>query len=250
MSKDVEVLTSTEARVEFGWSRDMMTKLLRSGTLPFTTDPLDKRLKWVKRSDVARLCEASRKRKLQPQSPNSTSIDQAKAASIARTSTADRRATRRRESDRLKPSDQVVLNYLRTLCAVTGTETTSPVGYETIAERCGICPRQAQICCDRLVTAHRLERLGYDAGHPDLTQRGMRYRVPGATHDSHCCQRPHQGVTERVRVMAQGSRRKRVPQSGDHAGGTADGLLSSLSERQPARNTHDLQKHHPRIVGR
>lgn len=184
MSKDVEDLLSTEARVEFGWSRDMMTKLLRSGALPFTTDPLDKRLKWVKRSDVARLCEASRKRSLQSQPPHSTSIDQAKAGSAARASTPDGRVARRRGLNKLKPSDRVVLAYLRTLCAVTGTDTTPPVGYETIAQRCGICPRQAQICCDRLVVACWLERLGYDAGHPDLTRRGMVYRVPGAGQDS------------------------------------------------------------------
>ncbi len=184
MNNDVEDLTSTEAREEFGWSRDMMTKLLRNGQLPFTTDPLDKRLKWVKRSDVARLCEASPKRRLQSQT-KSTSIAQTKAASVTPASTPDRRETRRRGLNRLKPSDQVVLAYLRTLCAVTGTDMTSPVGYETIAERCGICPRQAQICCDRLVAARRLERLGHDAGHPDLTRRGMVYHVPGAGHDSH-----------------------------------------------------------------
>ncbi len=203
-----DVLTSTEAREEFGWSRDMMTKLLKSGTLPFTTDPLDKRLKWVKRSDVARLNQASRKRRRQPQPPNDTAGAQmilpgaAGAAPPTQTSVTsscpvpalpspletpnrkDARAAHPSGSSKLKPSDQVVLTYLRTLCAVTGTDTTPPIGYEAIADRCGICPRQAQICCDRLVAAHILERLGYDAGHPDLTKRGMVYRVKGAEHDS------------------------------------------------------------------
>lgn len=205
---DDAVLTSTEARVEFGWSRDLMTRLLKSGALPFTTDPLDKRLKWVKRSDVARLNEASRKRRRQPQPSHrmaashantngkmDTTVPVTIAAAFpviatatlasppaAASSKPHARAGRRRsrEANRLKPSDQVVLNYLRTLCAVTGTETTPPVGYETIAERCGVCPRTAQICCDRLVSARKLERLGYDAGHPDLTRRSMVYRVTDA----------------------------------------------------------------------
>lgn len=183
--KDDAILTSTEAREEFGWSRDMMTKLLRSGALPFTTDPLDKRLKWVKRGDVVRLNEASRKRQRQPQPTHDAASNQAHRASVAGTALPPRaaitssrlspvppmplatpkrngtRAARSSGSYKLKPSDQVVLAYLRTLCAITGTDTTPPVGYEIIAQRCGICPRQAQICCDRLVAAHRLERLGY-----------------------------------------------------------------------------------------
>ena len=39
-----------------------MTKLLKSGALSFKTDPLDKRLKLVKRGDVARLAAVSYRR--------------------------------------------------------------------------------------------------------------------------------------------------------------------------------------------
>jgi hypothetical protein len=39
----------------------MMTNLLKSGTLPFTTDPLDERIKWVKRSDVEKIIAKSNK---------------------------------------------------------------------------------------------------------------------------------------------------------------------------------------------
>lgn len=50
-----EYLMSTEARQEYGLTRDMMRKLLKNGTLPYLSDPLDKRTKWVKRTDVLNL---------------------------------------------------------------------------------------------------------------------------------------------------------------------------------------------------
>ncbi len=56
-----ELIMSTEARMEFGFSRDMMTKLLANGTLPYTSDPLDKRIKWVRREDVAEIAAKSNK---------------------------------------------------------------------------------------------------------------------------------------------------------------------------------------------
>lgn len=56
-----EPMMSTEARAEYGFSRDMMTKLLRSGALPFTIDPVDKRIKWVNRSEVEEIVSRSRK---------------------------------------------------------------------------------------------------------------------------------------------------------------------------------------------
>jgi hypothetical protein len=61
LADDSEYLLSTAARREFGLSRDMMTKLLKCGTLPFATDPLDKRAKWVKRRDVQALAALSLK---------------------------------------------------------------------------------------------------------------------------------------------------------------------------------------------
>ncbi len=60
----------------------MMTKLLRSGALPFTTDPLDKRLKWVKRNDVTRLHEASRRHQIsRPVGPHFRHTSQREKAS-------------------------------------------------------------------------------------------------------------------------------------------------------------------------
>lgn len=50
-----EYSMSTEARQEYGLTRDMMRKLLKNGTLPYLSDPLDKRTKWVKRTDVLNL---------------------------------------------------------------------------------------------------------------------------------------------------------------------------------------------------
>jgi hypothetical protein len=56
-----ENIMSTEARDQYGFSRAMMTKLLKSGALPFTTDPLDARIKWVKRRDVIGIVAKSKK---------------------------------------------------------------------------------------------------------------------------------------------------------------------------------------------
>jgi len=196
---------STEARIEFGLSSDMMTKLLRNGTLPYTTDPIDKRIKWVQRAHIAAIAAASerlnRRRHTAPKpGVENASQDAAHAAPAAAADTpsvatpatvpeppagvASGLASRQRRPGQLKPSDRVVLNYLRALCAVTGTDCTPPVGYQTIAGRCGICPRQAQICCDRLVAVRRIERVGHDSGHRDLTRRGMVYRITGAAWDT------------------------------------------------------------------
>jgi len=177
---------STEARIEFGLSSDMMTKLMANGTLPNMTDPLDKRIKWVKRHDVEKL--VARSEKVQRGFP---------ATSTERRDSRQRQPNRRsparaplplppsplpthREdtgAGQLKPSDRAVLDFLSRLCAATGTDCTPPVGYRTISGRSGISPRQAQICCDRLVGARRIERVGHDSGHPDRAQRGTVYRV-------------------------------------------------------------------------
>lgn len=190
-----EYLKSTEARAEFGWSRNMMTKLLKSGTLQFTTDPLDKRIKWVQRREVARLDAASRKQQQRQQPPALPVGASARAPSAvqragAPQTTAEpvRPATRAAKQPQqppppprqLKLNDQVVLNYLRALCLVSGTHnTTAPVGYATIARHCGICPRQAQVCCSRLVAGGHLQRVGCDVTNPDRKQRGTVYRVRG-----------------------------------------------------------------------
>lgn len=52
-------LMNTQARDEYGLSRDMMTKLMRSGRLPYKTDPLDARVKWIKRGDLEGILQRS-----------------------------------------------------------------------------------------------------------------------------------------------------------------------------------------------
>lgn len=47
----------TEAQKLLGVSKKKMASLLAEGTLPYTLDPLDKRVKLVNRSDVEQLME-------------------------------------------------------------------------------------------------------------------------------------------------------------------------------------------------
>lgn len=54
-----EYVTATVAREMLGCSRVVLARLLREGTLPFTPDALDKRIKWVRRDAVTRLMNTS-----------------------------------------------------------------------------------------------------------------------------------------------------------------------------------------------
>ena len=47
-----ELITVTEARRILGISANKMSALIGSGTLPYEQDPLDRRVKLVKRADV------------------------------------------------------------------------------------------------------------------------------------------------------------------------------------------------------
>ena len=47
----------TEAQRVLGVSKKKMASLLAEGTIPFELDPLDKRVKLVRRADVERLAE-------------------------------------------------------------------------------------------------------------------------------------------------------------------------------------------------
>lgn len=49
---DSKLITVTEARRLLGISANKMSALIGSGTLPYEQDPLDRRVKLVKRSDV------------------------------------------------------------------------------------------------------------------------------------------------------------------------------------------------------
>lgn len=200
---------SGKARVEFGLSRALMTKLLASGRLPFEPDPLDKRIKWVKRRDVAEITGRSntylrrQRRRLQrqsqqpPQEPQQEPPPQEPPqllsppppplaqhlverrpahAPVHKTNRTARQQTR---LGKLHPSDKVMLDFLTRLCAATGKDYTPPVGIQTISERCDISQRTVQNCGDRLVAANRVERIGNDNGNRDRKKRGMVYRVLG-----------------------------------------------------------------------
>ena len=49
---DSELITVTEARRLLGISANKMSALIGSGTLPYEQDPLDRRVKLVRRADV------------------------------------------------------------------------------------------------------------------------------------------------------------------------------------------------------
>jgi len=190
---------SSQARVEFGLSRALMTKLLASGRLPFEPDPLDRRIKWVKRRDVAKITGHSntylrRQRRLQQQlqqQPPQESQQQEPLSPPVAQQSAERRSThapvpntdsiarKQTRIGKLHPSDKVMLDFLTRLCTATGKDYTPPVALHTISERCDISQRTVQTCGDRLIAANRIERVGYNAGHRDRKKRGMVYRIFG-----------------------------------------------------------------------
>lgn len=53
-----ELMKVTEVQRLLGVSKKKMASLLAEGTLPYVLDPLDKRVKLVKRADVERLTES------------------------------------------------------------------------------------------------------------------------------------------------------------------------------------------------
>jgi hypothetical protein len=197
---------SSKARVEFGLSRALMTKLLAGGRLPFEPDPLDKRTKWVKRRDVLEITGQSgihlrrqrqqQQRQLQRQSqqpppepppqeppqllspPLAEQLTERRSAH-APVPNANHTARKQMRIGKLHPSDKVMLDFLTRLCAATGKDYTPPVGIHTISERCDISQRTVQTCGDRLIAANRIERVGYDVGNRDRAKRGMVYRVLG-----------------------------------------------------------------------
>jgi hypothetical protein len=52
MPRNSELITATEARKILGISANKMSALISSGTLPYEHDPLDHRVKLVRRADV------------------------------------------------------------------------------------------------------------------------------------------------------------------------------------------------------
>jgi len=49
---DDDFLTTSQARKAYGISNERMKQLLADGIIPFTTSPLDKRVKLIKRRDM------------------------------------------------------------------------------------------------------------------------------------------------------------------------------------------------------
>jgi excisionase family DNA binding protein len=56
-----ELMTVGEAREYLGVGKAKMAKLIHDGVLPTQPDPLDKRIRLIKRSDVEALAEQSSK---------------------------------------------------------------------------------------------------------------------------------------------------------------------------------------------
>jgi excisionase family DNA binding protein len=54
-----DVMTAMEAQAYLGITPVTLAKLLKNGTLPFERDPLDGRVKMVKRADVEKLAARS-----------------------------------------------------------------------------------------------------------------------------------------------------------------------------------------------
>jgi excisionase family DNA binding protein len=57
-----ELMTAGEAREYLGVGKQKMARLLVDGTLPSEPDPLDRRIRLVKRSDVEALASRSSKK--------------------------------------------------------------------------------------------------------------------------------------------------------------------------------------------
>jgi hypothetical protein len=61
-SSDTGMMTVGQATVLLNISKRKMAQLIKEGKLITTPDPLDKRLKWVKRSDVEAILAQSPKK--------------------------------------------------------------------------------------------------------------------------------------------------------------------------------------------
>lgn len=64
-----DLMTAGEAREILGISRQALARLMKEGTLPATPSPIDRRLKLVRRSDVAKLQRIPRPRPRAKTSP-------------------------------------------------------------------------------------------------------------------------------------------------------------------------------------
>jgi DNA-binding Lrp family transcriptional regulator len=76
----------------------------------------------------------------------------------------------------LKRTDKAVLKYLDEITQPSDGRTCT-VSIPKIANACKISERQVQISTKRLIEAGLIERLGYDFGNPDRTQRGTIYKL-------------------------------------------------------------------------
>ncbi len=185
-----EYIKVGEARSEFNIGHNKMTKLLKAGALPFIADELDERIKWLKRSDIIRLSAASLKRQRQRVINNNANINNPVSSdnenrqshqgegAVAQSPAQPvrRRGKSKATGSELKLTDKEVLRYLESICDEV-TNLTPPVSLKTVAKGSAVSSRQVQVSGDRLVRAGLLQRMGNDPGHPDLTKRGMVYKV-------------------------------------------------------------------------
>jgi predicted transcriptional regulator len=76
----------------------------------------------------------------------------------------------------LKRTDKAVLKYRDEITQPSNGEICK-ASIPQIASACKISKRQVQISTKRLIEAGLIERLGYDFGNPDRTQRGTIYKL-------------------------------------------------------------------------
>ena len=81
MTDQEDYITSTEARELLGVSKGKMTAMIRNGEIPVYPDPVDKRVKLIKRADVdawlAKMLRRPRKLKQSEAEDDAEKIDRA-----------------------------------------------------------------------------------------------------------------------------------------------------------------------------
>lgn len=80
----------------------------------------------------------------------------------------------------LKPTDKVVLDYLRELRQAQKADRNDglcTISIPRLAKACNISPRQVQRTGDRLADKGLLKRVDYDLGNADRKKRGTNYKI-------------------------------------------------------------------------
>ncbi len=135
----------------------------------------------------------------------------------------------------LKRSDRDVFSYLDQL---RGGGETCTAGHNAIASATEVSPRQVQTSIARLIGEGLLERIGYDFGNPDRSQRGSIYRVliaPGHINNSEVAQeitRVIQDILRQQKSLASGIEQLSLAQAK---------LISLVSQAMALRGLRNLK---------